>query len=129
MQTKPLLYGLIGFFIGGLLVAVAAATFDKPKEQAANSSQLSEMSMSDMTASLKNKTGDEYDRAFINYMIDHHQSAVDMANLSAENAKHDEIRQLSNDIVAAQEKEISRMHQWQMDWGYSATMDHDAMGR
>lgn len=29
METKPLLYGLIGFFIGGLLVSVAATTFEK----------------------------------------------------------------------------------------------------
>lgn len=28
METKPLLYGLIGFFLGGLLVSVAATTFD-----------------------------------------------------------------------------------------------------
>ena len=33
MQTKPLLYGLIGFFIGGFIVAVAATTFDKPKKK------------------------------------------------------------------------------------------------
>ena len=31
MQTKELLYGLIGFFLGGLLVSVAATTFDKPQ--------------------------------------------------------------------------------------------------
>lgn len=31
METKPLLYGLIGFFLGGLLVSVAATTFDKPE--------------------------------------------------------------------------------------------------
>lgn len=31
METKPLLYGLIGFFIGGLLVSVAATTFEKPE--------------------------------------------------------------------------------------------------
>ena len=29
MDTKPLIYGLIGFFLGGLLVSVAATTFDK----------------------------------------------------------------------------------------------------
>lgn len=29
METKPLLYGLIGFFIGGLLVSIAANTFEK----------------------------------------------------------------------------------------------------
>lgn len=33
MDTKPLLYGLIGFFLGGLLVAIAANTFDKDKLQ------------------------------------------------------------------------------------------------
>jgi len=51
-------------------------------------------------------------------MIDHHQSAVNMAQLSAKNAKHREIKQLSNDIIAAQEKEINQMQQWQKVWGY-----------
>jgi len=36
METKPLLYGLIGFFIGGLLVSVAAHTFEK--QELSNSS-------------------------------------------------------------------------------------------
>lgn len=36
MQTKPLLYGLIGFFLGGLLVSIAATTFDKPQDQGGN---------------------------------------------------------------------------------------------
>lgn len=31
METKPLLYGLVGFILGGLLVSIAATTFDKPK--------------------------------------------------------------------------------------------------
>lgn len=30
METKTLLAGLIGFFIGGALVSIAATTFDKP---------------------------------------------------------------------------------------------------
>lgn len=33
MDTKPLLYGLIGFFLGGLLVSIAATTFDKPDSE------------------------------------------------------------------------------------------------
>ena len=116
MDTRTLLSGLTGFFIGGLLVSVAATTFDKP-EAASNNN---EMSMSEMTAELKDKKGDDYDKAFISNMIEHHKSAVDMAKLSSQNAKHDEIKQLSNDIVDAQEKEISQMKQWQKDWGYSA---------
>lgn len=41
METKPLLYGLIGFFLGGLLVSIAATTFDKPDMEESNSSSLS----------------------------------------------------------------------------------------
>lgn len=130
MQTKPLLYGLIGFFLGGLLVAIAATTFNKPdQESTANTnSSMSSMSMDDMTADLKNKTGDEFDKAFISSMIAHHEGAVEMAKLSAKNAKHEEVKSLSNNIITAQEKEIAEMKKWQMDWGYSSMMmDHSSM--
>lgn len=133
METKSLLYGLIGFFIGGFIVAVAATTINKPetKETTNTNSTMSSMSMDDMSTDLRNKTGDEYDEAFITSMIAHHESAVDMAGLSAKNAKHDEIKQLSLAIIAAQAKEISEMKQWQKDWNYSTTMnmDHDMMGQ
>ena len=33
METKELLYGLIGFFLGGLLVAIAANTFNNDQLQ------------------------------------------------------------------------------------------------
>lgn len=131
MQTKPLLYGLIGFFLGGLLVAIAATTFNKPDQESTSNtnSSMSSMSMDDMTADLKNKSGDEFDKAFISSMIAHHEGAVEMARLSAKNAKHEEIKNLSNDIITAQEKEIAEMKQWQMDWGYSSMMmDHSSMG-
>lgn len=128
MQTKPLLYGLIGFFIGGLVVSLAATTFEKPQVTETNTSTMSSMSMDDMTADLKDKTGEDYDKAFIANMIAHHEGAVEMAKLSAKNAKHEEIKNLSTNIISAQEKEISEMKQWQMDWGYSsAMMDHSSM--
>lgn len=110
METKPLLYGLIGFFLGGLVVSVAATTIEKPSD---------EVSMSQMTTSLKGVEGDAYDKAFITHMIDHHQAAVDMAKLSPTRAKHQEIKNLSRDIISAQEQEISRMKQWQKTWGYT----------
>lgn len=123
METKPLLYGLIGFMIGGLLVAIAATTFDKPKNTATtNNDSMSSMSMSDMTADLKTKKGDAYDQAFIVDMIAHHEGAVEMAKLSAARAQHAEIKQLSDAIISAQEKEIDQMKQWQKNWGYSSSM-------
>lgn len=111
METKSLLYGIIGLMLGGLIVSVAA-TLEKP-------GSTDEMSMSQMTQSLAGKKGDDYDKAFIDNMIDHHQAAVDMAMLSAENAKHEEIKQLSRDIITAQEKEINQMKQWRSAWGYT----------
>ena len=114
MATKSLLYGLTGFFIGGLVVSVAATTMpDSPTQ--------SEATMSQMTDSLRDKKGDEYDKAFIAHMIDHHRAAVDVAKLSAERAQHDELRQLSLDIVSTQNKEIEQMKSWQKTWGYDAS--------
>lgn len=113
METKSLLYGLIGFLLGGLLVSIAATTFDKP------SAHNEPMNMSQMTDRLKNLEGDEFDKAFIIDMIAHHQAAVDMAKLADSRAKHQEIKDLSNDIISAQEKEITAMRQWQVDWDYA----------
>jgi uncharacterized protein (DUF305 family) len=80
---------------------------------------------------LKGKTGDDFDKAFIEQMIVHHQGAIDMANLAKQNAKHDEIKKLSDDIVTAQTKEINEMTSWQQQWGYEdsvSSSSHDMMG-
>lgn len=114
METKPLLFGIIGFLLGGLLVSVAATTFDKPAD---------DMSMDDMVKRLEDKKGDRFDEQFITDMIVHHQAAVDMAKLAKESAKHQEIKVLSQDIITAQESEIHAMKQWQKAWGYQNT-DH-----
>jgi uncharacterized protein (DUF305 family) len=55
----------------------------------------------------------------------HHQGAIDMANLVKDNAKHDELKSLANDILAAQSREIEMMRSWQTQWGYSSTSSHE----
>lgn len=114
METKPLAFGIIGFLIGGLVVSFAATQLDEPS----NTITSSEMSMSQMSDNLKSKTGDDFDAAFISSMIEHHQGAINMAKLAEKNAKHDEIKNMSNDIMAAQSKEIDMMKNWQTEWGY-----------
>lgn len=121
MESKSIIYGLAGFFLGGLLVSIAATTFDKPNTYD-KPHQRSSMTMEQMVASLAYLEGDEYDQEFIAGMIDHHQAAVDMAQLSDKRAKHSEIKQLSNEIIKAQEKEIDQMKQWQKQWGYDSSM-------
>lgn len=78
-------------------------------------------------------TGEMYDRNFIANMIAHHEGAVDMAKLAMTNAKHQELKDMAQEIVTAQEKEIADMLKWQKDWGYPSSsgdnmMDHSAMG-
>ena len=74
--------------------------------------------MGQMTEELKSLTGDAFDKAFISSMIEHHQSAINMAYPGQTNAKHDEIKQLTKAIIEAQSNEITQMKQWQKDWGY-----------
>lgn len=62
-------------------------------------------------------TGNATDAAFINDMTDHHRGAVDMAELAREKADHAELERLADDIVAAQEAEISAMSTIREDVG------------
>jgi hypothetical protein len=77
------------------------------------------MSMDDMAAMLKGKTGDEFDQAFIEGMIPHHQGAIDMAKEAQKHAKHEEIKRMADAIISAQQQEIDQMNQWMKDWGYT----------
>lgn len=112
METKPLIFGIVGFILGGLLVSVAATTFEKPKDTG----------MTNMVSSLQGKAGDAFDEAFVSSMITHHQDAIGMARMAETQAKHQEVKDLSRAIIDTQQKEIDRMKQWQKAWGYSDGM-------
>ncbi len=72
--------------------------------------------MEDMNAALKGKTGDEFDKVFLSEMIVHHRGAVEMAKAVLVDGKHEELKQLARDIIAAQTKEIAQMQTWAGDW-------------
>lgn len=76
-------------------------------------------SMSGMLTALEGKSGDDFDKAFMEQMIIHHQGALDMAAPGKENALRQEIKDLSSAIVNDQMKEIAQMQTWQKEWGYS----------
>lgn len=82
----------------------------------------SAMGMEDDNASmmkqLEGKTGDAFDKAFLEQMIMHHTSAIEMSRPAAKNAAHQEVKTLAADIISAQTKEIAQMKQWQKAWGY-----------
>jgi uncharacterized protein (DUF305 family) len=141
-EKQAWLYGGIGL-LAGLVIAgsVANATahndhrsFMKKMDMHMGSSQGAknhrDMSMAEMSTQLRDKSGDEFDKAFTEMMIAHHEGAIEMAELIPSRAKHDEIKKLGEAIISAQTKEISEMKQWQNDWGYSGSeMDSMMHGR
>lgn len=76
------------------------------------------MSMDDMSTILKDKTGDAFDKAFIQTMIPHHEGAIMMAKQAQKFAKHKEIHDMAQDIIDSQQKEIDQMKKWAKMWGY-----------
>lgn len=72
--------------------------------------------MDGMMVGLQGKTGDAFDRAFLSEMIMHHQGAVYMAEAALKDAKHQEIKTMAQNIIAAQTTEIQQMQQWQKSW-------------
>lgn len=57
-----------------------------------------------------------FDKAFIDAMIPHHESAIEMANVALKESKNPQIKELAGNIVSAQEREIKQMKQWREEW-------------
>ena len=57
-----------------------------------------------------------FDRAFIDAMIPHHQSAIEMARVTSEKSDNPDIQTLAGNIVDAQEREIGQMKSWREEW-------------
>lgn len=65
---------------------------------------------------LTNANDKEFDLAFIEMMTTHHAGAVTMAKEALAKAEHAEIKNLSNQIIEAQEAEIKMMTDWKAKW-------------
>lgn len=114
-QRDPLLYGIIGFLIGGVIVWFLAAN-------AVNNNMTGMMQMMGMRQMINQNNGQgtgimgNIDKHFIEQMIPHHEDAIIMANIALEKATHPEIKRLAQDIVKAQSDEITKMKEWYKAW-------------
>lgn len=76
--------------------------------------QMEEMGMTPDPRSLAEE--EPFDRAFIDGMIPHHESAIQMAGVALDRSDNPRVEDLAGNIVQAQEREISQMQAWRTDW-------------
>jgi uncharacterized protein (DUF305 family) len=57
-----------------------------------------------------------FDKAFIDAMIPHHQSAIEMSQVALDKSDNPEIKELAENIISAQQEEIEQMKQWRNEW-------------
>ena len=76
----------------------------------------------DMAADVQKlrSAGNPFDKAFIDAMIPHHESAIEAARVAQEKAERPEIKELARAIIADQQREIEQMKQWRQAWYGSA---------
>ena len=58
----------------------------------------------------------DFDRAFIEQMIPHHQMGVMMASMAQTNSQHPQLRAMQQAMVKVQSREIEQMTQWYRSW-------------
>jgi uncharacterized protein (DUF305 family) len=110
---------LIGFVIGWFAhtapYGMEGAHVMPDNSKMANEKTMGDM-MHSMSAALAGKTGDAFDKAFLEEMIVHHEGAVTMAEQVLATSKRPELIKLANDIIGAQTKEIAMMKGWLSSW-------------
>lgn len=72
--------------------------------------------MGDMTDVTNLADSEDFDIAFVEHMIPHHQMAVMMAQMLKNSTQRPEMKELADDIIVAQTKEIDQMRSWLQDW-------------
>jgi uncharacterized protein (DUF305 family) len=76
--------------------------------------QMRSMGMMMDPQQLANK--EPFDKAFIDAMIPHHQSAIEMAQVALEKSDNPKIKELAENIISAQQREIEQMREWRREW-------------
>ncbi len=109
------------FIVIGLLLGWALKGWYQVKQITTDHSSSSmesgmEHQMNEMVSGLSGKTGEAFDKAFLDEMIVHHEGAVEMAKQALLNAKHQEIKDMAGAIISAQTKEIDQMKKWKEVW-------------
>ena len=69
-----------------------------------------------MNASLEALKGAEFEQSFLQQMIQHHRSALEMAKLVSDHTKRAELQQFAQKMIGIQQQEIDQMTNWLNEW-------------
>lgn len=68
------------------------------------------------SAAAPERSAARFEIDFMTGMIDHHMMAIEMATICLDEAVHDELRQLCEQIIVTQSSEIEMMQSWLSAW-------------
>ena len=69
-----------------------------------------------MNASLEKLKGAEFEQSFLQQMIQHHRSGIEMAKLASDHTSRAELRQFAEKMISKQQEEIDKMTGWLKSW-------------
>jgi uncharacterized protein (DUF305 family) len=116
MRTRLIAIGFTTTALAGVLTACGSETVVVPT------------AMPMMTTASPSVTANTRadDIAFSQLMIEHHQQAIEMANMALSQADSNGVKDLADQIREAQDPEINTMREWLTSWGAPEVMNgHD----
>lgn len=119
MNKNIVIVGIITLIIGigiGYMVRPSGNAVTTQTASHSTSPSGMEQTLTGMTESLKGKTGEALEIAFLEGMIAHHEGAVAMATELKGGTKRPELLKLADDIISAQTNEIGMMKGWLNQW-------------
>jgi uncharacterized protein (DUF305 family) len=117
MRTRLIAIGFTATALAGVLTACGSETVVVPTPMPM---------MTSASPSVSANTQAD-DIAFAQLMIEHHQQAIEMADMAASQADSNAVKDLADQIKNAQDPEINTMRGWLTSWGAPEVMNNDHM--
>lgn len=135
-RTDVRLVRLAGGLVAGTLVLAGCAGGSDTSSAGTGTNSAQSSSSSAQTPGGEAAAVNDVDVTFVQGMIPHHRSAVDMAELAEGRAEDPRVLDLAGRIEAAQQPEIDTMTGWLEEWGEPVpeesdggmSTDHGSMG-
>lgn len=115
-----LLIAASALMIGGAVIANehedGAAAKDHPHPKTVEEMKPHMQQMNQHAMQVLGSADKEYDRRFMELMIEHHKGGISMAKDAVQKAQHPELKKKAEEMIRMQEKDNQQMQQWLQDW-------------